>query len=180
MDDKERKNLSKFLSYTLRHHPELIGLAMDENGWADVDELIFKSAQAGRIFQKSDLEEIVATNDKKRFLLIEDKSRIRASQGHSVNINLNLQAQTPPAILYHGTVEKSLESIRQEGLQKMSRQHVHLSTDKATAVNVGGRHGKPIILVIDTAGMDKAGFTFYLSDNGVWLTDNVPPAFITF
>lgn len=171
---------SKFLSLILRHKPETIGLQLDENGWANVDELIAKTKEHGRLLDFELLEELVLTNDKKRFAFNEDHTKIRANQGHSLNVDLALQETMPPEKLYHGTVEKFITAIKKEGLQKMDRQHVHLSHETATAQKVGSRKGKPVILGILAAEMHKAGFLFYLSDNGVWLCDRVPPEFILF
>lgn len=180
MNEQHKKKMSKFLSYVLRHHPELINLALDENGWANVDELITKSKRdsyEGITFEE--LDEIVQTNAKKRFAFNEDKTKIRASQGHSIDINLALIPQQPPEFLYHGTAQSNIESILEKGIEKRSRQHVHLSQDKETATNVGMRHGKPIILTIRTQKMFEDGIEFYLSDNQVWLTDHVDPKYIS-
>ena len=180
MNDKHKKNISKFLSFILRHSPETIDLDLDENGWADVEELISKAARHQTPFTKEELEEIVTDNDKQRFAFNDDHTKIRASQGHSVNIQLDLASQQPPELLYHGTVQKFLSNIQQEGLQKMSRQHVHLSEDKATAEKVGSRRGVPVILNIRSGQMHQDGIAFYLSENGVWLTDHVPVKYIDF
>lgn len=181
MNEKEIKRLSKFLSLLLRHQPELIGLKLNNNGWADVEELIQKSKSKKQFFTLEELEKVVATNNKKRFSFNEDKTKIRANQGHSVKyIDLELKVMNPPEYLYHGTVAKFIEAIQEKGLQKMSRQHVHLSKDIATATNVGSRRGKPIILGIKSAEMSQQGYQFYQSENGVWLTDHVPVSFIEF
>lgn len=172
------KGTSKFLSLVLRHKPETIGLQLDENGWANVDELITKCAATGRIYTPEDLDEIVATNDKKRFAYSEDKRRIRANQGHSIMVELNLPVTEPPEWLYHGTPEKFVAAIRAEGLRKMERQHVHLSGDRETAHKVGSRRGRPVILPVRSGQMHRDGYVFYLSDNGVWLTDHVPTDYI--
>jgi len=178
MNEKQKKKTSKFLSYVLRHHPELIDLNLDENGWANVDELITKSKNDSQGFTFEELDEIVQTNDKKRFIFNEDKTRIRANQGHSIDINLALIPQQPPEFLYHGTAESNIESILEKGIEKRSRQHVHLSQDKETATKVGMRHGKPIILTINTQKMFDDGIEFYLSENNVWLTDFVDAKYI--
>jgi putative RNA 2'-phosphotransferase len=178
MTPKQQKTISKFLSYVLRHHPEQIQLQLDENGWADVDELITKSQSEYIVFGKEQLEEIVASNDKKRFVFNEDHSKIRANQGHSIEIDLALTTQQPPELLYHGTAVKNIGSIKTTGIQKRDRQHVHLSADKETALKVGSRHGKPVILVIAAGKMYADGISFYISANGVWLTDYVSPEYI--
>jgi len=180
MNEKQKKTISKFLSLILRHNPETIGLRLDTNGWANVEELLSKSAIHNIPCTKKELEEVVETNDKQRFIFNEDHSQIRANQGHSIRVDLNLQSQTPPDFLFHGTVEKFMTSIQSEGLKKMSRQHVHLSRDKETAEKVGDRRGQAIILVILSGAMHKDGYDFYLSENGVWLTDNVPVNYINF
>lgn len=174
------KNISKLLSLVLRHAPEKIGLQLDKNGWAKVDELIEQCKVNNKQIDQNLLELVVETNDKKRFIFNEDKTKIRANQGHSIDINLNLEAMSPPNFLYHGTVSKFMENIRKDGLKKMNRQHVHLSKDLDTAIKVGSRRGKPIILSIRSGDMDKNGFLFYCSENGVWLTDHVPNKYIEF
>lgn len=151
---------------------------VDENGWLDVDQMLAGMQAIGHDVDRKLLEEIVRDNDKQRFTFNEDKTRIRANQGHSVDVDVELEQKKPPAILYHGTVEKLLDLIRDSGLKKMSRQHVHLSADVATATNVGSRRGKPVILQVDAAKMSEGGFVFFLSANGVWLTDHVPPAYL--
>ncbi|WP_426328341.1 RNA 2'-phosphotransferase [Pedobacter sp. R-06] len=180
MDNKITKGISKLLSYILRHSPETISLKLDENGWADVNELMAKFDLYDNRIDFELLEYIVENNDKKRFAFNNDKTKIRASQGHSIAVELNLNQAEPLACLYHGTVEKSLSDIKSQGLQKMSRQHVHLSADKETASKVGSRRGKPVILTINSGEMHRAGYKFYLSDNNVWLTDVVPAEYITF
>lgn len=177
--EQELKHISKFISLVLRHRPELIDLTLDEQGWADVDELINKASATGTIIDKDILNEIVVTNDKQRFAFNEDKTKIRANQGHSIAIDLHLQPKVPPAILYHGTAEQYLNGIMNIGLKKKTRQHVHLSANIETAKAVGSRHGKPIILTIDALKMHQDGYIFYLSDNKVWLTDNVPTIYIS-
>ncbi|CAL2095746.1 RNA 2'-phosphotransferase [Tenacibaculum sp. 190524A02b] len=181
MNEKDKKNLSKFLSLILRHQPETIQLTLDTNGWANVEELIHKAKQKRKIFSFDDLKEIVATNDKQRFTFNDNQTKIRANQGHSIqSINLNLTPITPPPFLYHGTVAKFMDSIRENGLQKMSRQHVHLSTNIETATKVGSRRGKPIILTVKSGAMFQEGYDFYKSENNVWLTPHVPVKFIEF
>ena len=179
MTEQYKKKTSKFLSYILRHHPELINLNLDENGWANVDELITKSTNDSQGFTFEELDEIVETNDKKRFIFNEDKTRIRANQGHSIDINLALIPQQPPEFLYHGTAQSNIDSILEKGIEKRNRQHVHLSEDKETATKVGMRHGKPVILTINTEKMFDDGIEFYLSENNVWLTDFVDIKYIS-
>ena len=178
MDEKQRTKLSKFLSLVLRHKPETVGLTLEENGWIPVDKLIEACAAYGKKFSLAELAEVVETNDKRRFSFDESGAKIRASQGHSVEVELEFEETTPPAALYHGTAEKNLGGIFAEGLKKMSRHHVHLSPDTETARQVGARYGKPVILEIDTARMLEEGFKFYVSANGVWLADAVPPEFL--
>ncbi|HAD11286.1 MAG TPA: RNA 2'-phosphotransferase [Saprospirales bacterium] len=177
--DKKLLHTSKFLSLVLRHQPELIGIHLDNNGWTNVDILIEKANQHGVTFDKAFLELVVATNPKKRFAWNESHTQIRANQGHSVPIDLGIAGQTPPDMLYHGTAEHSVSAILQSGLDKRSRQHVHLSADLDTARKVGQRHGKPFIFIVLAGQMAQEGHTFYLSDNGVWLTDHVPAKFLT-
>ena len=178
MNEKQIKGISKFLSYILRHNPQSIGLELDKEGLANVDELIAKSKTDYSVLTKELLAIVVDTNEKRRFAFNDDRSKIRASQGHSINIELNLEAQEPPAFLYHGTVEKFMDVIKTEGLKKMDRQHVHLCADRDTAITVGNRKGRPIVLVINSGQMHQKGYSFYLSTNGVWLTDHVPVLFI--
>jgi putative RNA 2'-phosphotransferase len=171
--------LSKFLSYVLRHEPEAIGLTLGDQGWVDIEDLVEKGNAAGTRFSRDDLLQVVATNDKKRFSISSDGLRIRAAQGHSVAVELGLSPRQPPAVLYHGTATRFVESIVAEGLKPLTRQQVHLSFDEETARRVGQRHGKPIVLKIDAGRMHAAGFNFYVADNGVWLTDRVPPEFLS-
>jgi putative RNA 2'-phosphotransferase len=180
MTENQKKRISKFLSLVLRHQPETIDLVLDANGWADVEELIAKWTKHSHIFSADELKEIVFTNDKKRFSFNEDETKIRANQGHSIDVDLALKATEPPEFLYHGTVAKFLENIKQEGLLKISRQHVHLSGDKETAEKVGSRRGTPVILVVNSFKMHQDGYAFFISENGVWLTDNVPVKYIEF
>lgn len=180
MNEKTAKSISKFLSLVLRHSPETIHLKLDENGWADVEELIAKCLKNGNTLNSELLDYVVENNDKKRFAFNEDKTKIRASQGHSISVELNLNEAEPSEFLYHGTVGKFMESIKREGLQKMSRQHVHLSQDRETAIKVGGRRGAPQILSVRSGAMHRDGFKFYLSENNVWLTDEVPAKYIEF
>jgi putative RNA 2'-phosphotransferase len=174
------KKTSKFLSLVLRHQPELIGLTLDEQGWADVAELIRLANCKNPPLTRELLQEIVATNDKQRFAFSPDGKQIRANQGHSVTVDLALTPLTPPPVLYHGTATRFVPSIQQQGLLPGSRQQVHLSASQETARSVGQRHGKPVVLGVDALTMHEAGFAFYQADNGVWLTDAVPVEFITF
>ncbi len=178
ISEKENTRLSKLLSYILRHNPGKIGIELDKNGWINVDELISKLNAQTNQFNFEILKHIVDTNSKKRFAFNEDFSKIRASQGHSVEVELGYKEQQPPEILYHGTVEKFLSEISQASLKKIDRHHVHLSADKLTAMKIGERRGKPIVLTIRSGDMFLNNFKFYLSDNGVWLTDNVPSIYI--
>ena len=178
MNEKQKRKISKFLSLVLRHKPKVIGLQLDKNGWADVEELLAKSAQNGNSFTFQELKEVVRTNDKKRFSFDESETKIRANQGHSLNLDLELEEKTPPKVLYHGTAERNVKTILKSGLQKMKRHHVHLSANVETAKNVGTRYGKPVIFEIDTKAMLEQGFKFYVSANGVWLVDKVPPKFL--
>jgi putative RNA 2'-phosphotransferase len=171
---------SKFLSYVLRHDPGKIGIELDESGWTDVDALLVASAAHGEVITRADLDEVVRTSDKQRFALSDDGKRIRANQGHSVQVDLQLAPAEPPGSLFHGTVESALPGIRTQGLVKAARHHVHLSPDVETATKVGARRGRPVILEIDAAGMVATGHTFYRSENNVWLVEAVPPEFITF
>ncbi len=173
------KRISKFLSLILRHRPETIGISLDEQGWASTQEVLDGMNAKGVTVDLDILREVVQTNDKQRFKLSEDESRIRANQGHSVRVDLGMEAIEPPAVLYHGTATKNQTAILSEGIQKRKRTHVHLSADEATAIKVGQRHGKPIVLVIDAAQMYEAGIAFYQSENGVWLTDFVAVEYIS-
>ncbi|QGZ39775.1 putative RNA 2'-phosphotransferase [Pseudoduganella flava] len=178
---RHHERISRFLSLILRHAPDTIGLALDGNGWADVAELLEKAARHGTPLTLDLLRDVVATNDKQRFAFSDDGLRIRASQGHSLrSVDLALQPQTPPDVLYHGTASRFVTSIRQAGLRPGARRHVHLSTDIDTAVKVGTRYGVPVVLTIQAAAMHALGHLFYRADNGVWLTDAVPARFIAF
>lgn len=172
------KEISKFLSFVLRHAPETIGLKLDANGWAEVDELLAKAKEAGKSFDLDTLRTVVAENDKQRFTLSVDGRRIRAAQGHSITVDLALLPAEPPALLYHGTASRNLDTIFAEGLKPGRRQQVHLSLDPDTARRVGERHGKPTVLTVDAARMHADGYSFVCADNGVWLTDHVPAAYL--
>jgi len=173
LDPKKEKQVSKFISLVLRHEPEVLGLEMDSAGWVSSEALL---AGLQRRFKVSmtDIEAIVANDTKGRYSLAD--GRIRANQGHSIPVDLGLLPVDPPDVLYHGTVARALQAIMAEGLQPRSRQHVHLSPDIPTARTVGARRGRPMILSIDAARLSRGGHLFYLSDNGVWLPDHVPPA----
>jgi putative RNA 2'-phosphotransferase len=175
MKEEDKKRISKFLSLVLRHAPEKIGLDIDENGWASIKELMFKSKLK---FSLEGLKEVVETNDKKRFTFNDDLTKIRASQGHSIKVNLELKKIKPPEFLYHGTVSKFIVLIKEQGLKKMSRNHVHLSEDRDTAIKVGSRRGQAIILSVRSGEMYRKGIKFYQSKNEVWLTNEVPNEFI--
>jgi putative RNA 2'-phosphotransferase len=178
MDDRQLVRISKYLSKHLRHQPERLGLKLAPGGWVAVDELLAACAQHQMPISRAELEEVVCRNDKQRFAFDSSGSMIRAQQGHSVEVDLQLAAATPPPLLYHGTVERNLPAILANGLHKMQRHHVHLSSDLATATKVGARRGHPVILAVDAAAMAQAGFSFYCSGNGVWLVDHVPPEYL--
>ncbi len=168
---------SKFISLILRHKPETIGITLDEHGWANVDELIEGISKTHEI-NREILEEIVRTDNKQRYSFNEDKTLIRANQGHSIPVDVELEEVEPPKYLYHGTGEKYRESIDAEGLKPKSRLYVHLSEDTETATKVGSRHGKPVVYRVFAGWMHKNGFRFYRSVNGVWLTKDVPTKYI--
>ncbi|HFA48947.1 MAG TPA: RNA 2'-phosphotransferase [Bacteroidetes bacterium] len=178
IDKKHHKKLSKFLSLVLRHKPETIGIELDENGWTDIDGLISKIKKYGKPIDTETLELIVKTSDKQRFAINKDGNKIRANQGHSVKIELGYKPKCPPEILYHGTGNKYVESILKTGLVKRNRHHVHLSTNMETAISVGKRHGKPVVFEVLAKKMHGDGFEFFLSENGVWLTDMVPVTYL--
>lgn len=167
------QDTSRFLSMILRHKPEEIGITLDEHGWANVEELIAGLAKRKPLDMQI-LEEIVATDEKQRYSFNEDKTLIRANQGHSIPVDVELPVTQPPEHLYHGTGEKYMESIMKIGLIPKSRLYVHLSADYETAVKVGKRHGTPVVLLVHAADMAKDGYIYYRSANGVWLTKEVP------
>ena len=169
--------LSIYISMILRHRPQEAHITLDEHGWADVDELLAGVNSTGRKIDMSMLEEIVATDKKQRYSFSPDKTLIRANQGHSIPVDVELKEQEPPEILYHGTAAGFLASIEKEGLKPMGRLYVHLSKDAETAENVGKRHGKPVVLKIHSGEMYHDGHVFYLSENGVWLTKKVEPKY---
>jgi putative RNA 2'-phosphotransferase len=176
---KQNAETSKFLSYVLRHEPQSIGLVLDCEGWADVTALIAGTRQSGRELDEALIRAVVESSDKKRFAISEDGLRIRAVQGHSTDsVTITYAEKVPPEFLYHGTATRFLESILKEGLKPGERQHVHLSEDVQTATAVGQRYGKPVVLKIETLRMYQQGFKFFQAENGVWLVDKVPIAFI--
>ena len=178
MEPAFERKASKFLSLILRHKPETVGLTLSPEGWVDTDKLLAQMGTHGVKLTFEELNYIVETNDKQRFSFNPEKTEIRANQGHSVNIDLGLIALAPPEVLYHGTATRFLVAIEKDGLKKMKRNHVHLTASLDTATLVGRRHGKLALLKIDAYKMNRDGFQFFLSDNGVWLTDNVPFAYI--
>ncbi|HET9234199.1 MAG TPA: RNA 2'-phosphotransferase [Candidatus Eisenbacteria bacterium] len=174
------KQASKFLSYVLRHEPDAIGLQIDAQGWASIEDLITLTQGRELPLSRELIESVVAMSDKQRFSISPDGLRIRANQGHSIAVDLGLQPVRPPETLFHGTATRFLESIRSAGLQPQERQHVHLSPDAETATRVGQRHGKPVVLQVRAAALFDAGTPFYLSENGVWLTPMVPLEYLIF
>ncbi|MDR1976853.1 MAG: RNA 2'-phosphotransferase [Campylobacteraceae bacterium] len=175
------ESISKFLSYILRHKPEAIGIKLDKDGWADVEDLILCANKNGENLTKELIKKVVETSDKKRFALSSDERFIRANQGHSAKeVDISFKELTPPQFLYHGTAVRFVDSIKEKGLIPISRQYVHLSFDEQTALTVGQRHGKPIVLKIKAKEMSESGYKFYLSENDVWLTKNVPSGYIIF
>lgn len=167
------------LSRILRHEPERVGITLDAAGWVRVDVLLAALAARGNRLTRAELDHVVATNNKRRFAFSEDGLSIRASQGHTVAVDLGLTAAEPPAVLFHGTATRNLASIFHEGLRPMARQDVHLSADTDTATRVGARHGRPVVLTVDAAAMVSSGHEFRISANGVWLTDAVPPEYLS-
>ena len=170
---------SRFLSLVLRHKPEAAGITLDEHGWANVDELL-KGMQKRYALTMDKLEQIVRYDNKQRYSFNDDHTRIRANQGHSVPVDVELEECEPPEFLYHGTGEKYLESIRKSGLVPKTRLYVHLSPDIKTATAVGSRHGKPVVLIVKSGQMHREGLRFFRSANGVWLTAQVPTKYLTF
>jgi putative RNA 2'-phosphotransferase len=175
---KRSVRVSKFLALVLRHDPGRIGIELDPSGWAGIEELLAAGDAHGLPITRDELEAVVRENPKQRFTIDALGDRIRANQGHSMDVDLGLAPVPPPEVLYHGTAWGTLRAILAEGLRSMGRQHVHLSGDAATAVNVARRHGTPIVLVVESRRMHQAGHEFFLSANGVWLTDHVPSAFV--
>ncbi|MCG6496794.1 RNA 2'-phosphotransferase [Kitasatospora sp. A2-31] len=179
MDEKRTVRTSKMLSRILRHDPARAGITLDAAGWVRVDVLLAGLAARGTGLTRAELDHVVETNNKRRFVYSEDGLSIRASQGHTVAVDLGLAAAEPPAVLFHGTATRNLGPILREGLLPMARQDVHLSADTETAVRVGSRHGRPVVLTVDAAAMAAAGHEFRVSANGVWLTDAVPPEYLS-
>lgn len=177
---KRDVNLSRTLSYVLRHKPDSVGLTLDAAGWASVTDLLMALARKGHTISRATLERVVRDSDKQRFALSEDGLRIRANQGHSLQVDLGYEPAVPPRVLYHGTVERALASIRAQGLARRQRHHVHLSATVETASVVGARRGRPVVLSIDAKAMHEAGHAFFCSTNSVWLTEHVPPVYIRF
>ncbi len=178
MDGKRLVQVSKYLARHLRHEPARLGLTLAPGGWVRVDDLLAACNRRGMVLSRAELEEVVAHNDKQRYGFDETGELIRANQGHSVDVDLQLVPADPPPELFHGTSEPMVASILEHGLQRMARHHVHLSADVGTAQRVGARHGRPVVLRIDAAAMSRVGMTFYVSANGVWLTAAVAPEFL--
>ncbi len=177
-NQKEITQISKFLSLVLRHKPETIGIDLDVNGWTDTDILLTKLNQNGWSIDFKTLKSVVETNAKQRFAFNSTLTKIRANQGHSIEVDLNIKSQKPPEILFHGTGSNSVLFILETGLEKKGRNHIHLSSDIETAIKVGQRHGKPFVFEILAQEMHNDNFEFYLSENGVWLTDHVPVKYL--
>ena len=171
---------SRFISLILRHKPQVIGITLDEHGWADVKELIDGvNRSEGHYLDQEILEEIVRTDEKQRYSFNESHTLIRANQGHSIPVDVELEKRSPPDILWHGTGEKYVASIKEGGLLPKTRLYVHLSSDMETAKKVGSRHGKPVVFRVDCREMEQDGYEFFLSANNVWLTKEVPAAYLT-
>lgn len=175
-----RVRTSKFLSYVLRHNPGALGLSLDPGGWVDLDALIEAARRDGRDLSRPLIERVIAESDKKRFTISNDGPKIRANYGHSIEVDLDFKPAEPPEHLFHGTARRTLPSIKAEGLKPQSRQYVHLSADRESAVEVGRRHGTVVVLPIRARAMHVAGRSFYEATGSVWLTESVPPQFITF
>ncbi len=178
MKKQEEIKLSKYLSLILRHQPELAQVQPDASGWVAIDELLRGLNHDGRRLTREDLDYIVENSDKQRFAISDDGKMIRANQGHTYEVDLGLEPEEPPALLYHGTAKRFLPSIFQNGVHRGSRHHVHLSTREETAVSVGKRHGNPIVLIVDSGRMYNEGYQFFRSANGIWLTEHVPAKFV--
>ncbi len=178
--ERAQVQASKFLSLVLRHQPDAAGVVLDDAGWCEVKDLLEGCARNGHNITSEELAAVVAQNDKKRFEFSEDRTRIRARQGHSIDVDLNYLPQTPPEILYHGTATRFLDSIRRKGLLRGSRQHVHLSILPQAAFKVGQRHGSPVVIPVKTGEMHRAGILFYFTVNEVWLVESVRPEYLDF
>jgi len=178
MNNYRLVKISKYLSKHLRHQPDRIGIKLAPGGWISVDELLAACKKHSFPINRIELDEVVANNDKKRFSFDSTGTLIRANQGHSVEVDLQLEPTVPPDVLYHGTGHGAVEAILREGLRKMLRHHVHLSEDIDTVKRVGARHGRPVVFEVDATAMQEAGYTFYCSENGVWLVDRVPPEYL--
>jgi putative RNA 2'-phosphotransferase len=178
--DKELVKASKFLSLVLRHRPEVIGLDIDEHGWAQVDELIEGANRSGRRLNRELIEKVVARSDKQRYSLSPDGERIRANYGHSIPVDLKLEPVAPPERLFHGTAQRFLDSIKDRGLSPGKRLYVHLSPDRGAAIQVGQRHGRPVVLEVKAGAMQRDGYRFFKSGRGTWLTRRVPPVYLEF
>jgi putative RNA 2'-phosphotransferase len=178
VNEERLVKISKYLARHLRHRPEQLGLTLAPDGWVPIHDLLVACGRHNFPITRAELDEVVARNNKQRYSYDPSGTLIRANQGHSVAVDLHLQPAAPPEVLYHGTGERSVEAILHEGLRKMARHHVHLSPDLATARAVGARHGPPVILAVAAVAMQRDGHTFYLSENGVWLVDHVPPAYL--
>jgi putative RNA 2'-phosphotransferase len=178
MNPKQLVTISKYLSKHLRHEPEALGLTLEPGGWVNVKALLAACADHDFPITRQQLDEVVSHDSKQRYSFDEDRLRIRANQGHSTPVDLQLEEAAPPPLLYHGTGAKSVAAILVEGLNKMARHHVHLSLDVETAIRVGQRHGTPVVFVVEAAAMHAKGVPFFRSENDVWLVDAVPPAFL--
>jgi len=172
--------ISKLLSLVLRHKPAAIGLTLDPNGWAYLDDLVRQANTHGHSLTRDLIERVVASSDKQRFAFDDSRSRIRANQGHSIAVELGLERQHPPEVLFHGTAVRFIDAIRARGLSRGKRHHVHLSADAVTANLVGQRHGSPVVLTVRAHEMALSGYQFFRSANGVWLVEEVPASFIVF
>jgi putative RNA 2'-phosphotransferase len=178
LDDRRRIKISKYLSKHLRHQPERLGLTLEPGGWVSIDAVLTACAAHRFAITREELREVVACSEKRRFAFNETETKLRAHYGHSVDVDLQPLAAVPPPVLFHGTDDKSVEFIQVEGLKSMGRSYVHLSIDVDTAIRVGRRHGKPVVLQVDAAAMSRAGYEFYVSEGGVWLVDQVPAEFL--
>ena len=178
LDPNRLKKASKSLALILRHRPDSVGIELEEGGWVEIDKLLAGMKAAGRGISRDELEQVVRENDKRRFAFDEAGTRIRASQGHSVEVDLGLEPAVPPDVLYHGTHAGVVDAVMAKGLERMRRHAVHLSADAATATKVGSRRGAPVVLRVDAKAMAADGHVFHRSENGVWLTERVPPSSI--